>query len=306
MYGNPDGDWVGDIAGHLGLNGNFSEDAQFCDAEDHIFTLAVNSPCAADNNDCGELIGARPVDCESVDTETTLHVPAEYATLALAIDASVDGDTILIECGNYQVDNLQVFSKEIVIRSESSTPECVTLFAGNSGRILTGHGVAGGFRMEGLTLQSADFAALYFYAGAPRIRNCVFQNNNQSIVDYESFTRINNCTFWNNHGPCVSAYSAGFPSVHGSIFWGNHGDLFFESWGGISVSCSDVEGGWPGTGNFDLNPLFCNPNGNLFRLHPESPCSPDNNDCGILIGACSVGCAVSTRSLNWGDLKSLY
>ena len=60
VYGNVGGDWVGPIADQLGLDGNFSADPCFCDAESGDFHLWNYSPCAQEG--CG-LIGAWPVGC---------------------------------------------------------------------------------------------------------------------------------------------------------------------------------------------------------------------------------------------------
>ena len=65
IYGNEGGDWTGAIAGQYGVNGNISEDPLFCDAENGVFTLRNDSPCAPfspPNVEC-DLIGAWPVGC---------------------------------------------------------------------------------------------------------------------------------------------------------------------------------------------------------------------------------------------------
>ncbi|MBD3334394.1 MAG: hypothetical protein GF355_02660 [Candidatus Eisenbacteria bacterium] len=64
-------------------------------------------------------------------------------------------------------------------------------------------------------------------------------------------------------------------------------------------------------GNFEANPLFCDPETQDFRLSENSPCAPGNHPegdpCG-LIGAFDVGCEpVPVRARkSWGALKSLY
>ena len=45
IFGNPDGDWIGCIAGQLGVNGNISVDPMFCDAAGGDFHLSSLSPC---------------------------------------------------------------------------------------------------------------------------------------------------------------------------------------------------------------------------------------------------------------------
>jgi hypothetical protein len=64
IYGNDDGDWVGNIAGQYGVNGNFAEDPLFCDAVGGDYQIDACSPCAPSFSPpgCG-LVGADSVGC---------------------------------------------------------------------------------------------------------------------------------------------------------------------------------------------------------------------------------------------------
>ena len=69
MWGNPGGNWVGDIAPQLGNNGNISEDPKFCSGG---FSIQGDSPCAPGNHPHGHtcgVIGAYGVACGSVAVE---------------------------------------------------------------------------------------------------------------------------------------------------------------------------------------------------------------------------------------------
>ena len=73
LYGNPGGDWTGEIAGQLGISGNISVDPAFCRDfnPDEPFTLKEHSICSSENNpDCGQ-IGAYGVGCVSTATGAT-------------------------------------------------------------------------------------------------------------------------------------------------------------------------------------------------------------------------------------------
>ena len=65
VYGNDDGlgDWVGCITLQEGIANNLSEHPRFCSQFPPDLTLQDNSPCAAANSPCGELIGALDVAC---------------------------------------------------------------------------------------------------------------------------------------------------------------------------------------------------------------------------------------------------
>ncbi len=62
IFNNAGGDWVGPIAGLLGIQGNICEDPQYCDPEAGDLHLHALSPCAPSNPECG-LIGSLPVGC---------------------------------------------------------------------------------------------------------------------------------------------------------------------------------------------------------------------------------------------------
>jgi hypothetical protein len=83
IFGNAGGDWVGPIAGQLGVNGNICEDPLFCDAANLDFTLHADSPCAPftpPNPEC-DLIGAWPVGCGSTPVIATTwgRVKSQFA-----------------------------------------------------------------------------------------------------------------------------------------------------------------------------------------------------------------------------------
>ncbi len=63
VYGNEYGNYYGEIGDQTGLNGNISENPLFCDYDNWVLTLAEQSPCLPENNDCGVLMGAFGMDC---------------------------------------------------------------------------------------------------------------------------------------------------------------------------------------------------------------------------------------------------
>jgi parallel beta-helix repeat protein len=67
VVGNTEGDYYGNILNQTGLNGNISEAPLFCDYDNWVLTLAEQSPCLPENNDCGVLMGALGMDCTLTD-----------------------------------------------------------------------------------------------------------------------------------------------------------------------------------------------------------------------------------------------
>ncbi len=66
VFGNAGGDYVGCLAGQLGVDGNIWNDPEFCGVEfepDDPYSISVNSACADANNGACNRMGARQVQC---------------------------------------------------------------------------------------------------------------------------------------------------------------------------------------------------------------------------------------------------
>ncbi len=80
IFGNAAGNWVGCIAPYFGVDGNFSEDPQFCGpVGTGKFGLQSDSPCIPANSPCGLTVGALPEECE--DTVVGIRTWSELKTL---------------------------------------------------------------------------------------------------------------------------------------------------------------------------------------------------------------------------------
>ncbi len=147
-------------------------------------------------------------------------------------------------------------------------------------------------------------------AGFAVFSNCIFTGNTAPTGGgmYSSFNQITltNCTFSHNSAPVGGGIycSNSSPGIENTIF-------AFSTLGG-AISCSGMSnptldhcdiygntgGDWVGciagqfgtNGNFSSNPLFCDPDNNDFNLADLSPCLPENNPDGVLIGARGGGC----------------
>jgi hypothetical protein len=92
-----------------------------------------------------------------------------------------------------------------------------------------------------------------------------------------------NCTITENHatdkkGGALSD-TAGHAVVRNCILWNNRAKRAKTneiqnkpSIGTTAVTSSIVQGGCPGTGNIDTDPLFVDPAGGDFRIQAASPC----------------------------------
>jgi hypothetical protein len=131
----------------------------------------------------------------------------------------------------------------------------------------------------------------------PILTNCLFSRNSAGnygggMSNWSSAPEMVNCTFTNNlagkGGGGIDNYDNSNPTVTNCVLWGNiaPSNPQIHNYGAVSVtvSYSDIQGGWPGVDNIDADPCFVdvsNPDPNLWnlRLKSTSPCIDrgDNN-----------------------------
>ena len=131
---------------------------------------------------------------------------------------------------------------------------------------------------------------------------------------------VENTTITGNTAPLgsgggIAADENSHPVFENSILWDDaaatNNEVYLDETSSISVRCSDVQGGWPGTGNFSADPLFCDASTGDVTLRSDSPCLPGNHpdgyDCG-LIGAFGEGCSGPTavEETTWGGIKAMW
>lgn len=160
------------------------------------------------------------------------------------------------------------------------------------------------------------------------IDGCTFDGNVSELGAGISLHQVGNpfiqdCTFYKNSaitGTGIHAGSDSHPVASNCILsFGLQGVGAIGTYGGtLEFTCTDIfgnEGGdWVGgianqlgvNGNISEVPLFCDPDMSDFHLRSDSPCAPENNDCGVLMGAWPVGCSTSAEAVTWSSIKTLY
>jgi predicted outer membrane repeat protein len=165
-----------------------------------------------------------------------------------------------------------------------------------------------------------DFPQEYPLGGALGLGDCppssidssLFAGNscglNGGALGYSNSTgTVTSCTFTHNFcdssGSAIGGLGEGSTvAVENSIIAFNPGSVAVGLVGDIALVCCDVYGNggdWVGgiagqqgtNGNFSENPTFCGALNGRFALGEGSPCLPDGNSCGVLVGMLGLGCS---------------
>ena len=124
-------------------------------------------------------------------------------------------------------------------------------------------------------------AVTIWHGGAATIAGCLFENNSGYYGTVAAVTSgggtnvtVDRCTFSGNtatSGGVLRTYYAGANlSVTNNIVWGNSSSSTSTNGGTLTISYSDIEGGYLGTGNINVDPLFAGAGD--YSLQPGSPC----------------------------------
>jgi regulator of RNase E activity RraA len=148
-----------------------------------------------------------------------LHVPGGYGTIQAAINAAVDGDTIIVMPGTYY-ENIDMKGKAITLGSTDPNDSGVvgsTIIDGNQAGsvIVCNSGESANTVIEGFTITngSGTLKNGYYYGGgvynensSPTVINCTFSDNmaemGGGMYNESSNPTVTNCTFSGNSVGC--------------------------------------------------------------------------------------------------------
>ncbi len=252
-----------------------------------------------------------------VEVDGDIRVPAEYPTIQTALNAALNGQTIVVAPGTY-VGTLNFGTKRVVLRSEGG-PRVTSIVTTNPSDGLT---LAGGQGpetvIEGFTIRPQTTATrTVVLRDSSVLRNCIITGADQVgvllggsalvsdclitgirpglgiyAVSY-SGNRVNptiqNCTIVGNlKGIEATDGQSPFPTivnVVNCIIYDNNSQLTLGPESQFRVTHSNIQGGYPGVGNINQPPRFVNAPGadfiygvtDDFRLAADSPCIDAGN-----------------------------
>ena len=137
---------------------------------------------------------------------------------------------------------------------------------------------------------TASGGGMYNNESYPAITTCTVLNNTakwgSGIFNDASSPTITACTIYgnsaSNYGGAIRNKNASTPTITNSILWANTApdgpEIYNDDTSTPTTTFCDIEGGYSGEGNINVDPLFVDPTKNDFHLQATSPCidSGDN------------------------------
>ncbi len=182
-----------------------------------------------------------------------LAVPAQFRTIQAAINASANGDSIIVSPGTYN-ELIRFYGKAITLRSLSGAGKTIIDGGSLGTTVKFANAETATTVLDGFTIQhgrAAVGAGMYINSSSPTVRNCVLVANNAldrgagaAVVNGKpSFT---NCTFDTN--TATERGGAAYLMVNSDVVWTScifNGNLAMnrngESYGGAIAAESESD-----------------------------------------------------------------
>lgn len=231
-----------------------------------------------------------------------LYVPGEYGSIQAAIDDSNHADTVIVADGTYTGEgnrDIEFKGKAIRVRSQNGPSNCIIDCNGSQWDEHRGFDFVESegpdTMLEGFTITNV-FSRMYCptrppficspRAGAihcgmpgkpvsPTIVKCIMTGDlapdgcGLSVGHYGSHPTLINCTISGFGGPGIFADYADRATLKNCIVWGNGNEITMSD-DKLTASYSNIEGGWEGEGNIDVDPCFADADGGDFHLKSQA------------------------------------
>lgn len=128
---------------------------------------------------------------------------------------------------------------------------------------------------------------MHNYEASPTLINCTISGNHADYygggmyIDRSSSPLLTNCIISGNSadwGAGIYINDNSTPRLTNCILWGDTPDEIFTSSSTAVITYSDVQGGYVGVGNLNVDPGWVDPANANFHLSPGSPCMEVGNN----------------------------
>ena len=118
----------------------------------------------------------------------------------------------------------------------------------------------------------------------PVIANCLFENNEALYgaglgIHYRGHPLVDNCTFYGNRGQEGGVLYIGYQGLvtaKNCILWNVGPEIINGEDSSVDITFSNIQGHWPGQGNFDADSLFAAPGHWTLISDPNIPAEPND------------------------------
>ncbi len=265
---------------------------------------------------------------------TVINIPADYLTIQEGIDASSDGDTVLVQPGTY-VENISFCACDIVVGSLFLTTGEIeyiysTIIDGDSaGSVITFQSIGDRSVLTGFTIQNGSEGGISCLDSWSVIRSNIIKDNigymGGGILTANSLNIIENNIIMNNnavYGGAINCMWYGnsiiannviinnqasegiiyiygsSPDIYHNIIWDiNIPPIVVYSSSYPTILYNNIQGGWEGEGNIDSDPLFRDPENGDFHLMSTECGDPYDSPC---IDTGSPAIIDSLLDCDWG------
>ena len=224
-----------------------------------------------------------------------------YDYIRHAIADADPSDEIVVGPGIYN-ESVNLSGKNLTLRSADPTDPAVvaaTIINGGDRVVTFSGGEDASCVLAGFTVTGAS-TGIYCFGASPTINICSIEGNGGVGIELHngSSPTIINCRIAANAGAGIQMWAltdgrviiynyptitnctiagnleqgilGGIPTITNSIIWANSPQQIVEAQSTISVTYSDVQGGFPGEGNIDADPLFADPSNGDYHLKSQA------------------------------------
>ncbi|MHC4631940.1 MAG: right-handed parallel beta-helix repeat-containing protein, partial [Planctomycetota bacterium] len=224
-----------------------------------------------------------------------------YDYIRHAISDADSNDEIVVSPGIYS-ESINLGGKNLTLRSTDPADQAVvaaTIINGGDRVVTFSGGEDASCVLAGFTVTGAS-TGIYCFGASPTINTCSIAGNGGAGIELHNGSNptIINCRIAANAGAGIQMWAltggrviiynyptitnctitgnleqgilGGIPTITNSIIWANLPEQIAEAEDTISVTYSDVQGGFVGEGNIDADPLFADPTNGDYHLKSQA------------------------------------